>query len=131
MGAKMVCGASTETVVIVLVLIVCCVIGIKSYLKKLSSGCYGSGGGAVKKVPVKDRNEAHYPYSARMQVQGMICANCTKRVENALNTMDGVWASADSAKNQVLVRMKVRRTEQELEEAVRGAGYTVISVEFL
>ena len=50
-----------------IVLIVFAVFVIKSYSKKLASGCCG-GGDTEKKVKVADKNRAHYPYTALLTV---------------------------------------------------------------
>lgn len=119
-----------STVIIVVLLVVICVFSVKSYMKKLSSGCCGGGDkDSVRKVKVNDRNKAHYPYQVTLTVDGMVCGNCAKRVENALNTLDGVWATVDLGKKEALVRLKEQLPEARLRDAVREAGYTVMKVE--
>lgn len=63
-----------STAVICILLIVICVFGIKSYLKRLTSGCCGSSGEkAVKRIKVKDRDLSHYPHQCILKVDGMSC----------------------------------------------------------
>ncbi len=119
------------TAIVILILIIVCIIGIKSYAKKLASGCCGTAGEKVKKKKVEDRNESHYPYMAELKIDGMVCGNCANRVENCLNELNGVWASVDLGKQSVKVRMKEKIEEQKLKDTVRDAGYTVLKVEFL
>ena len=119
-----------STLVIVLILIVIVVFGIKSYCKKLSSGCCGaSSGPSEKKMKVKDRDKSHYPYREILSIDGMVCGNCSTRVENALNRLEGVWATVDLAKGQADVRTKTLPDEPALKQAVRNAGYTVYKIE--
>ena len=118
------------TGIICLILIIIAIYSIKSYIKKLNGGCCcGSSGPIEKRVRVKDKEVSHYPYHKRMSVSGMICGNCTKRVENALNSIDGVWAAADVSTKNVDVRMKNNLEDSVLKQAVRNAGYTVEAVE--
>lgn len=119
------------TAIVILILIIVCIIGIKSYAKKLASGCCGTAGEKVKKKKVEDRNESHYPYMAELKIDGMVCGNCANRVENRLNELNGVWASVDLGKQSAKVRMKEKIEEQKLKDTVRDAGYTVLKVEFL
>ena len=49
------------TVIICLVLLVIVIFAVRSYLKKLKSGCCGSGGDEVKRVRPADRDVYHYP----------------------------------------------------------------------
>ena len=122
---------SGATVIIVLLLVVVCALAVKSYLKKLSSGCCGAGRDTVKKVPVKDKNKEHYPHSAKMEIYGMTCANCARRVENGLNQIQGVWAKVNLDQKEALVRMKNPVEEKILRQAVKDAGYTVLSVKIV
>jgi copper chaperone CopZ len=117
------------TSVICLVLVVIAVCAVRSYKKRLTSGCCGaSSEDSVKKVRVKDRDPAHYPYEKFLYIDGMSCANCTSRVENALNSLDGVWAAVDLGKEEARVRMKELLPEELLKETVKKAGYLVYKI---
>lgn len=113
-----------------IVLIVFAVFVIKSYSKKLASGCCG-GGDTEKKVRVADKNRSHYPYAALLAVDGMMCAACETRVENALNAIDGVWAKASSSDGKVEVLMKSPVDEDTLRRTVNELGvYTLMKAEY-
>ena len=86
-------------------------------------------GAGRKKVRVADRNRSHYPYHAVLKIDGMVCANCARRVENAINRMDGYWAEADVAGARANVHCKKKPDLGQLKEAVRAGGYTVLSAE--
>ena len=73
------------TVLICLALLLIVVFSVRSYLKKLKTGCCGSGGDQVKRVRPGDRDVSHYPYAKVVRVEGMHCQNCARRVENAFN----------------------------------------------
>ena len=75
---------------------------------------------------VKDKNEAHFPYTYTLIVDGMHCSNCARRVENALNSKDGVWATVKLENNTVLVRSKSQLEWAELSKTISDTGYTVI-----
>lgn len=119
------------TVVICVVLGLVCVLGVRSYLKKLKSGCCGSGGDEVKRVRPLDRNVNHYPYVKVVQIDGMHCQNCAKRIENAFNTQDGFFAKVNLAKQRAIVRSKREVPDRELKQAVRNVGYSPVTVEDL
>ena len=122
-------GGTISTAVICVILAVICIFSVKKYRKKLTSGCCGAGGeGTVKKRRVSDRNKAHYPYTKILKLDGMSCGNCANRVENALNALDGVWASVDLGSQEALVRMKQPTDPELLKNAVRKQGYTVIRI---
>lgn len=122
-------GGTISTAVICVILAVICIFSVKKYRKKLTSGCCGAGGeGTVKKRRVSDRNKAHYPYTKILKIDGMSCGNCANWVENALNALDGVWASVDLGSQEALVRMKQPMDPELLKNAVRKQGYTVIRI---
>ena len=49
-------------------------------------------------------------------------------MENALNRLDGVWASVEMDRHMATVRMKERLPEETLKKAVKDAGYLVLQV---
>ena len=91
-------------------------------------GCCGEHEETVKRAPVKDRNKSHYPYTAELTVEGMTCENCARRVENALNALDGVWAKVDIGSHRATARLKKPPEEEPLAQAIRDAGYVLTSV---
>ncbi len=122
-------GGTISTAVICVILAVICIFSVKKYRKKLTSGCCGAGGeGTVKRRRVSDRNKAHYPYTKILKIDGMSCGNCANRVENALNALDGVWASVDLGRQEAFVRMKQPVEPELLKDTVRKQGYTVIQI---
>lgn len=137
---------SPATVIILLALILLCAMAIRTYARKLRSGCCGGGDPAPKAgAPRVDRNAAHYPYRAELTVDGLTCPACEQRVERALGRLGGVWASVHGPeKNQasggsavagtmrtVTVRMKTPLTEAALRGAVQDAGYAVLQCRML
>ena len=100
--------------------------GVRSYAKKLAHGCCGAGGdGPERKVRVADKSPAHYAHAVRLGIGGMTCASCARRVENALNGVDGVWAQVNLRQACALVRMKTPEAWEQLSRAVAQAGYSV------
>lgn len=111
------------TVIICLILVVICVIGIRSMINRTAHGCCGGGSDDVKKVKVEDKNLEHYPYTCTVKVNGMTCSNCKKRVENAFNETDGIYAIVDLKKSQAVIHMKERLPEDEILSRIWQSGY--------
>lgn len=120
-----------STAIIVIVLVIICTWAVYSYVKKLrhGSGCRGEHEAPDKKIKVADRNKDHYHYSVKLTIDGMVCGSCVRRVENTLNSLDGIWATVDLGRKQAEVLSKVKVDNEVLKSAVRNVGYTVLIVE--
>lgn len=88
----------------------------------------GTSGKKAKKVVVVDTDASHYPYSDELLIGGMSCDGCAQNVANALNALDGVWATVTYADHTARVRSKRPVDRDTLETAVRGAGYYVMKM---
>lgn len=111
--------------IIVLILILIGIYSFRSYMKKLRGGCCGGEVDVEKKVKVRDKNPENYPYTVTIGIEGMTCAKCRERVENALNKEEGVWAQVNLKEKQALVRMKKELSEDEFRKIIVRAGYTM------
>ena len=117
----------TAIVILVLVIIVVCAILSVRKRIKYGSSCCGTHDAAPKKIRVHDKNKAHYPYTYTLTVDGMHCSNCARRVENALNSKEGIWAKVNLENKTVLVRSKNPLEATDLSKIISDVGYTVIS----
>ena len=116
-----------DAIIIVLLGILCALIVIR-YVRKLRRGdsCCTEGEEMPKRVRAADHNKANYPYAITLTIDGMTCANCARRVENALNSLPDTWATVDLAERSALVRGKAPFDEERLRQAVRESGYTAL-----
>lgn len=117
------------TGIICIILIVICVLAVKSYAKKLTHGCCGGGDVAVKRVKPADGNSSHYPYTYEIQIEGMTCNNCRIRVENIFNSRDGVLAKVSLRKKSAVVRTKKPMKSDELKSMIEDIGYLAVKIE--
>jgi hypothetical protein len=115
-------------IIIVLIVAAIVVFGSISYIKKLKKGgdCCPEHEEATKSVKVRDRDKSHYPYEAKLAIDGMSCNNCVRNVENALNALDGTWATVSLEDNMATVLLKNPPDIEKLSKAVADAGYMVL-----
>ena len=102
--------------------------GLRAETFCLASGrgcCGGSGQPYIPKVKVRDRNRFHYPYHTSLKVSGMSSGNSAVCVENALNSMEGVWAKVNLLNEKVSIYMKQEVNEAALRIVLKDAGYAV------
>ena len=118
---------TTIVIFVLAIIVVCAILSIRKRIK-YGSSCCGTHDAAPKKIKVKDKNKAHYPYTYTLTVDGMHCSNCARRVENALNSKDGVWAKVNLEKKSVLVRAKSQLKWEDFSTLINEAGYTLIEL---
>lgn len=118
------------TIIIIIILLAIVTFAVKSIIHRIryGSACCGERDAPEKKIRPADKNKSHYPYKYTLSVDGMHCSNCTRHVENALNSIDGFWASASLEKKTVTVLSKTEVDAADFENEIREAGYTVLSV---
>ena len=92
---------------------------------KKGSACCGEHEEDMKRTDVRDKNRRHYPFLAEAGITGMTCGNCAARVENALNSLDGIWATVRIDTQKAIIRGKQPIEEHRIREAVHRAGYGV------
>ena len=117
---------TTIVIFVLAIIVVCAILSIRKRIK-YGSACCGTHDAAPKKIKVKDKNKSHYTNTYPLTVDGMHCSNCARRVENALNAKEGVWASVKLENNTVLVRSKSQLEWAELSKIISDTGYTLIS----
>lgn len=100
--------------------------GVYKIIKRARHGsaCCGEREKEVKRVSTRGKSKADYPYSVSLKIGGMTCQNCAKRVENALNSLDGVLAAVDLNSSIAKVRTKEPADVKILRGTVAKAGYT-------
>lgn len=111
--------------IIGLIILVVAIFSIKGYIKKLMVGCCGGEIEPKKKIKVDLKD---YKYSKIINIEGMTCKNCVAHVENELNELEGIYATANLKKKCAVVNMKENINNDILEAAVKKAGYTVVSI---
>lgn len=79
--------------------------------------------GRGKKVKAEDTEVSHYPYHYEVEVEGMTCNQCKKRVENAFNEKKGFYAKVNLKQKKAQVYAKEQISIQEIRDIVRRSGY--------
>lgn len=118
----------TVIIVIALTLLIIWAVWRIRIKSKRGGGCCPEHEETVCKVKVKDKNKSHYPYQYTLQIGGMTCDNCARRVENALNSLPGAWANVDVSSEKAVLRMKEKTGEAQIKDAVASSGYTVLDI---
>ena len=91
---------------------------------KAKSSCCGTAE-TVSAKKVEDTDVSHYPYRYRLSIDGMMCSNCAKNVENTLNNMNGVWGKVNLGKKEAEVLSKQSVSEESFAHALQDSSYTL------
>lgn len=115
------------TAVVVIILTVIVIFSVKSSVRHMrgEGGCCGGSALEKKVKPAKLKNVAA---TKILSIEGMHCANCSRRIENALNSLELVNAKADLGKKQAVVRLGVDMDDDFLKETVEKLGYQVTGI---
>ncbi|HET9461572.1 MAG TPA: heavy metal translocating P-type ATPase [Gaiellaceae bacterium] len=73
--------------------------------------------------------EAGFRKEVRLDLEGMTCASCVRRIERKLNKLDGVEATVNFATEQATVQCDSTVTVDDLVSAVKAAGYHAHAVD--
>ena len=97
---------------------------VQRFRGKAKNSCCGSAE-AVTVKKVDDTDASHYPYHYLLSIDGMMCSNCAKTVENTLNGMPGVWGRVNLGKKEADVLAKAPVESSRFAEALRKKSYTL------
>lgn len=118
-------------IVIIIILIVLVFAGIRRIYRTVRYGgsCCSGSGEMEKKVHVRDRKRSNYPFLYKLKVDGMVCAGCARRVENALNSDGEIWAKVDLEHKEVQVLSKKEMERKDFLQFFKDLPYTLLNVE--
>ena len=121
-------NGTVSTIVIVVILAVILFFAVKNSIPHFrgEGGCCGGSG---KEKLIKPAKLERIIATKVIKIEGMRCENCNRRVQNALNQLDGVNAKVYGDRVEAVVKLGRDIEDIELEKAVTGLGYRVISIE--
>lgn len=116
------------TAFVIVILLILLIPAVKSTLKHMrgQGDCCGGGGDTDEKV--KKQRLDKVVANKKMDIEGMTCDHCKRRVENALNSIDGVNAKVSLGKQEAMVKLGKEVPDETLREAVESQGYKVVSI---
>ena len=121
-------NGTVSTIVIVVILVVILFFAVKNSIPHFrgEGGCCGGSG---KEKLIKPSKLERIIATKVIKIEGMRCENCNRRVQNALNQLDGVNAKVYGDRAEAVVKLGRDIEDIELEKAVTDLGYRVISIE--
>ena len=119
-------SGTVSTIIIVVILVVILFFAVKNSIPHFrgEGGCCGGSG---KEKLIKPKKLENVTATKIMKIEGMRCENCYRRVQNALNCIDGVNARVYGEKAEAVVKLGRDIDDSEIKKAVTDLGYKVSS----
>ncbi len=111
-----------SNVIIIAVIVIILILAIKgsiTHFKGEGACCGGGSGIKLKKTKKLDRVIA----TKTIRIEGMTCDNCRIRVQNALNSIDGINAGVNRHKGTATIRLGKDVEEAKIKKAVTDLRY--------
>lgn len=115
---------SFSGVLLLLALVAALVFMMKKKVTSHSS-CCRSQEALEPKIKPKDRNKSHYPYHYEAHIEGMVCSNCARRVENEFNKNDGIMARVDLYRKKSAVLSKKPLNNGDVRKILNETSYVL------
>lgn len=117
------------TVLIVVVLVVVVIFAIRASRKHMKGegGCCGGGGDEI--TAEQKELTGTIVGSKVVHIEGMMCDNCRKHVQNQLNRIDGVSAQVDWKKGTAVLSMEREVSDSEIRQALAWSDYKVTAID--
>ena len=101
-------------------------IGLTVYKIGHGSACCGKVEAPEKKIKARDKNRKHYPYAYVARIEGMICTNCARRVENIFHTQPEILAKVVLGEKLAYVYSKRPISRDDVLRYLQGTPYTLL-----
>ena len=98
-------------------------------IKHGSASCCGEKEAAEEKVAVADKDVTHYPFHYALSIDGMVCINCIRRVENLFNSTGEMIAKASLEKKGAQLHSMRELERRDVASMLANAGYTLTEFE--
>lgn len=118
-----------STAIIVIALVMIGIYSVKSYMKKLKSGCCGGITDTIQKIKPQDSHINHYPFQKHILIEGMTCDNCKIRIENAFHTQGIFLMKINRSKGTSELYCKEYVSNESIKRTIQDLGYHVSKIE--
>ena len=119
---------TVSNIIIIVIVAVILFFAIRSSIPhfKCEGACCGGGG---KGKPIKPKKLDKVIATRVVGIEGMVCDHCSLRVQNALNSVDGINAKVKLSRGTAIVKLGKEISDAEITEIIENAGYKVKGIE--
>ena len=113
-----------SNVIIFLVIAIIFIIALKNTITHFKGEGACCGGGSKGKL-IKPKKLDKVIAVKKIKISGMKCENCSRRVQNALNSIDGINAKVKLSRELAIVKLGKDIDESVIEKTITDLGYEV------
>ena len=119
---------TVSNIIIIVIVAVILFFAIRSSIPhfKGEGACCGGGG---KGKPIKPKKLDKVIATRVVGIEGMVCDHCSLRVQNALNSVDGINAKVKLSRGTAIVKLGKEISDAEITKIIENAGYKVKGIE--
>ena len=117
-------------VLFVVVALVLAAVVMISVVKKTihGSSCCGEREKPEPKIKASDRNKSHYPYHYIAEIEGMVCSNCARKVENTFHKEEGMFVKVNLSKKEADIYSKRILKRPDIAKMLGETSYVLIEM---
>ena len=118
---------SAADLISIVILVIIIFVAVKYSIPhfKGEGACCGGGG---KSKAVKPKKLDKVLSVKTVKIDGMTCKNCVARVQNALNSVDGISAKVSLGSKSANVKLGRDISDSEISDIISNLGYTVTEI---
>ena len=121
-------NSTVSNIIIIVIVVAILYFAVKNSLAhfKGEGACCGGGG---KGKPIKPKKLDKVIATKVVGIEGMGCDHCSLRVQNALNSVDGINAKVKLSRGTAIVKLGKEISDAEITEIIENLGYKVKGIE--
>ena len=119
---------TVSNIIIIVIVAVILFFAIRSSIPhfKGEGACCGGGG---KGKPIKPKKLDKVIATRVVGIEGMVCDHCSLRVQNALNSVEGINAKVKLSRGTAIVKLGKEISDAEITKIIEDLGYKVKGIE--
>ena len=120
--------ATITNIIVIGILVVILFFAVKNTIPhfKGEGSCCGGGGKPKRNRPGKIGTVVSVK---TVKINGMSCEHCYARVQNALNSLEGVNAKVNGSRDVAMIKADREISNERIKEVIAELGYAVAGIE--
>ncbi|WP_290772271.1 heavy metal-associated domain-containing protein [Anaerofustis sp.] len=110
--------------IIFIILVLIGIITIKTQTKRLIIK-YNTNTENMRKIEVQNKDTTDYLYEKKLSVKGIESHHNAEKIEEAINSINGVWAKVDLNNDKINILLKENISNEIITDKIKELGYEI------